>query len=132
MSSKKSFKTSDKAGARQLSDRAVYDEHPPGMQDVIAEQDGVLLPARYLNNLVEQDHRNIKRRTRPMLEFKSFRRAQTILAGIKLIHMIRKGQFQYSAGEGLSPAEQFYLLAAVINRQRNFCQPAAVNATEPI
>ncbi|MFV8988267.1 DDE-type integrase/transposase/recombinase, partial [Serratia fonticola] len=49
---------------------------------------------KYLNNLVEQDHRNIKRRIRPMLGFKSFRRAQTILAGIELIHMIRKGQYQ--------------------------------------
>ena len=67
---------------------------------------------KYLNNLVEQDHRNIKRRIRPMLGFKSFRRAQTILAGIELIHMIRKGQYQPPQSEGLSPAEQFYLLAA--------------------
>lgn len=47
-----------------------------------------------------------------MLGFKSFRRAQTILAGIELIHMIRKGQYQPPAGDGLSPTEQFYLLAA--------------------
>ena len=67
---------------------------------------------KYLNNLVEQDHRNIKRRIRPMLGFKSCRRAQTILAGIELIHMIRKGQYQHPQSEGLSPAEQFYLLAA--------------------
>ncbi|WP_127353635.1 DDE-type integrase/transposase/recombinase, partial [Enterobacter bugandensis] len=58
-----------------------------------------------------QDHRNIKRRTRPMLGFKSFRRARTILAGIELIHMIRKGQYQHPQGEGLSAAEPFYLLA---------------------
>ncbi|OWP45187.1 hypothetical protein CEG93_04825 [Raoultella ornithinolytica] len=43
----KSFKTSDKARTRRLSDLAIYGEHSPGMQDVIAEQDGVLLPARY-------------------------------------------------------------------------------------
>ncbi len=67
---------------------------------------------KYLNDLVEQDRRNIKRRSRPMLGFKSFRRAQTILAGIELIHMIRKGQYQHPQSEGLSPAEQFYLLAA--------------------
>ena len=67
---------------------------------------------KYLNNLVEQDHRNIKRRIRPMLGFKSFRRAQTILAGIELIHMIRKGQLQHPADDRLSPAEQFYLLVA--------------------
>lgn len=68
--------------------------------------------SNYLNNLVEQDHRNIKRRIRPMLGVKSFRRAQTILAGIELIHMIRKGQYQHPAGDVMSPAEQFYLLAA--------------------
>jgi transposase-like protein len=47
-----------------------------------------------------------------MLEFKSFRRAQTILAGIELVHMIRKKHRQYSTGGSLSPAEQFDLLAA--------------------
>lgn len=68
--------------------------------------------SKYLNNLIEQDHRNIKRRIRLMLEFKSFRRALTILAGVELIHMIRKGQLHHSDGNELSPAEQFYLLAA--------------------
>ena len=68
--------------------------------------------SKYLNNLIEQDHRNIKRRIRLMLGFKSFRRAQTLLAGIELLHMIRKGQYQHPAGDGMSPAEQFYLLAA--------------------
>ncbi|EFR2683607.1 IS6 family transposase [Salmonella enterica] len=67
---------------------------------------------KYRNNLVEQDHRNIKLRTRPMLGFKSFRRAQTILAGIELVNMIRKGQLDHPVGEGLSPAEQFYLWTA--------------------
>nr|ULG19833.1 IS6 family transposase [Yersinia frederiksenii] len=67
--------------------------------------------SKYLNNLIEQDHRNIKRRIRPMLGFKSFRRAQTLLAGIELIHMLRKGQWQHPGGDGLPPTEQFYLLA---------------------
>lgn len=67
---------------------------------------------KYLNNLIEQDHRNIKRRTRSMLGSKSFRRGQALLAGIELIHMIRKGQLQHPPGDGLSPEEQFYLLAA--------------------
>ncbi|KEY40038.1 ISYps1 transposase (plasmid) [Pantoea agglomerans] len=47
-----------------------------------------------------------------MQGFKSFRRAQTILAGIELINMIRKGQYQHPAGDGMSLAEQFYLVAA--------------------
>ncbi|AOV15496.1 DDE domain protein [Citrobacter amalonaticus] len=68
--------------------------------------------SKYLNNLIEQDHRNIKRRIRQILGFKSFRRAQTIMEGIELVHMIRKGQYQHPAEEPLSPAEQFYLLVA--------------------
>jgi putative transposase len=68
--------------------------------------------SKYLNHLVEQDHRNIKRRIKLMTGFKSFRRAQTILAGIEIIHMLRKGQLQHTPGDGLSPAEQFYLLVA--------------------
>lgn len=67
---------------------------------------------KYLNNLVEQDHRNIKRRIRPMLGFKSFRRAQGVLAGIEVVAMIGKGQYQHPEGDGLSPAEQFYLMVA--------------------
>ena len=45
-----------------------------------------------------------------MLGFKSFRRAQAFLTGIELLHMIRKGQYQLPQSEGLSPAEQIYLL----------------------
>jgi putative transposase len=67
---------------------------------------------KYLNNLVEQDHRNIKRRIRPMLGFKSFRRAQGVLAGIEVVAMICKGQYQHPEGDDLSPAEQFYLMVA--------------------
>ncbi|CDH18616.1 hypothetical protein XBKQ1_1380009 [Xenorhabdus bovienii str. kraussei Quebec] len=66
---------------------------------------------KYLNNRIEQDHRNIKRRIRPMLGFKSFRRAQTILAGIELVSMLRKGQYLQSEDKTLSPAEMFYRLA---------------------
>lgn len=76
------------------------------------EENITIRQSKYLNNLVEQDHRNIKRRVRQMLGFNVFRRAQTILTGIELIHMIRKGQYQHQQSDGLSVAEQFYLLAA--------------------
>jgi transposase-like protein len=49
--------------------------------------------SKYLNNLVEQDHRNIKFRTKVMLGFKRFRNAAITLSGIELVHRIRKGQF---------------------------------------
>ena len=52
----------------------------------------IIRQVKYLNNIVEQDHRAVKRVTRPMLGFKSFDAAQGTLAGIELMHMIRKGQ----------------------------------------
>jgi putative transposase len=66
----------------------------------------------YLNNRIEQDHRAIKRRIRPMLGFKSLNSARVILGGIKLVHMMRKGQANYAHNLQLSLAEQFDLLAA--------------------
>ncbi len=62
---------------------------------------------KYLNNIIEQGHRFIKRRIRPMLGFKSFASAASALAGIELVSMIRKGQFT----PGLRPFQQFIQLA---------------------
>jgi len=55
--------------------------------------------SKYLNNLIEQDHRNIKSRTNVMLGFKRFRNAATTIAGIELMHRIRKGQFDLATHE---------------------------------
>ena len=49
--------------------------------------------SKYLNNLIEQDHRSIKLRLGLMLGFKRFRRTSITIAGIELMHRIRKGQF---------------------------------------
>ena len=51
-----------------------------------------LRQSKYIDNLVEQDHRAIKRIVRPMLGFKSFHCARAILAGIETMHMNKKGQ----------------------------------------
>jgi transposase-like protein len=48
---------------------------------------------KYLNNLIEQDHRKVKQRYYPMLGFKTFRNAQVTLSGIELANKIKKGQF---------------------------------------
>jgi len=62
---------------------------------------------------VEQDHRAVKRVTRPMLGFTSFDAVQRTLAGIELMPMIKKKQRMVEAGdEGLTAAEQFCALAA--------------------
>jgi putative transposase len=67
--------------------------------------------SKYLNNVVEQDHRAIKRIVRPMLGFKSFRCARTILGGIELMRMLAKGQMKWDDGRLRPVAEQFYDLA---------------------
>ena len=93
--------TMDKSGANQAALVQLNKE-----RQVLIE----IRQVKYLSNIVEQDHRAIKRITRPMLGFKSFQAARAILASIELMHMIRKGQF-ILAGEGMSFADQFYALA---------------------
>jgi transposase-like protein len=77
----------------------------PATHAAVAElkKRGVLHPqtkirtSKYLNNLIEQDHRKVKQRVYPMLGFKNFRNATVTLSGIELVQMIRKGQFDTSA-----------------------------------
>jgi putative transposase len=95
--------TIDKSGANAAAIEALKEE---------ASQEIEMRQNKYLNNIVEQDHRTIKRVVRPMLGFKSFRSARTTLQGIELMHMINKRQMISNAGENLSVAEQFYSLAA--------------------
>ncbi|PSH70742.1 IS6 family transposase [Phyllobacterium brassicacearum] len=68
--------------------------------------------SKYLNNRIEQDHRRIKRRIRPMLGFKSLVAANSIPAGIEMIHMMRKRQARFAFNPNPSLAEQFAILAA--------------------
>lgn len=62
---------------------------------------------KYLNNIVEQDHRFIKKRVRAMLGFKSFRTARCILHGIEAMHMIRKEQITNPNGNHVHFEVQF-------------------------
>jgi putative transposase len=63
---------------------------------------------KYLNNLAEQDHRFIKKITRPMMGFKAFHSAKATLDGIETAHMIRKGQL---TDENIPAYQQFIALA---------------------
>ena len=54
-------------------------------------------PSRYMNNIVEQDHRFIKRRVKPGLGFSSFPTAWRTLRGYEVMNMIRKGQMEGAA-----------------------------------
>ena len=77
--------------------------------------DTKLRSSKYLNNLIEQDHRGVKSRIGSMLGFKRFKTAAATIAGIELLHRIRKGQFNLRGlrlnGEG-APAIWNAVLAA--------------------
>ena len=74
----------------------------PGQQIKIRQR-------KYLNNIVEQDHRAIKRLTRPIQSFGTFHSADATLQGVEVAHMIRKGQFSQN---GMTGFQQFANLAA--------------------
>jgi transposase-like protein len=116
----------DNAAARRFFERAIARHGVPekitidksaantaAVHDLIddAGQSIELRQSKYLNNLVEQDHRAIKRRTRPMLGFKDFQSAAKIISGIETMHMIRKGQLDCPEGQPMSASDQFYSLA---------------------
>ncbi|OUL89850.1 DDE-type integrase/transposase/recombinase, partial [Paraburkholderia hospita] len=94
--------TIDKSGANLAALEAINDDRETPIK---------IRQSKYLNNPVKQDHRAIKRRTRPMLGFKTFRCARILLAGIEIMHMIAKGQMKCARGTHPSGADQFYDLA---------------------
>jgi len=83
--------------------RRYHDEHGRAI---------IIVQVKYLNHLVEQDPRGVKRPTRPMLGLKSSEAAQGILVGIALMHRLRNGQLECGSDQGLTPAAPFYSLAA--------------------
>ena len=116
----------DKAAAKRFFDKAMQGNSVPekvtmdksgankaAIDEINAnrEKPMVVRQVKYLNNIVEQDHRAVKRITKSMLGFKSFKSAKNILAGIELMHMIRKGQIMMEGADKMSYAEQFYALA---------------------
>ncbi len=93
----------DQSGANQASLNQLNRDHNKRIK---------IRQCKYLNNIIEQDHRRIKRLTRPMLGFKTFYAAQRTLTGIEVMAMIKKGQMKTLVGNKKSPAELFYALAA--------------------
>ena len=116
----------DRAAARRFLQSAVDQHGEPekitidksgantaAIEDYNAEHEACIerRQCKYLNNIVEQDHRAIKRVVGSMLGFKSMRCARILLAGIEVMHMIRKGQLDSPEGQVASAAKQFYSLA---------------------
>ena len=77
----------DKSGANKAALDAIN-------QGYLDKQQIEIRQNKYLNNMIEQDHRFIKKRTRAMLGFKSFNGARQTIKGIEILHMIRKGQLK--------------------------------------
>jgi putative transposase len=117
----------DKAAARCLFERAIDQKSSP--ETVTIDKSGANLAAlnavdaeretsikvhqiKYLNNIVEQDHRAIYRPTRPMLGFNDFNCARVILSGIELMHMIKKRQVKCSGRNSLAASQKFYSLVS--------------------
>jgi putative transposase len=103
-------------GLHDVPERITTDKSGANTAAIVSIQADSDLPiemrqSKYRNNLVEQDHRAIKRITRPMLGFKSFRCARILIAGIETMHMIRKGQLGNIKDKDSSAASQFYSLA---------------------
>jgi transposase, IS6 family len=63
---------------------------------------------RWLNNLVEQDHRRVKRRTGPMLGFQGFWTARRTLAGVEAMAMLAKGQVRVAPADDV-PAQRAFV-----------------------
>ena len=87
--------------------------------------------SKHLNNLVAQDHRAVKRLGRPRLGFQSFWAACCTLAGIDVMHAIRKGQLLPPRHGSHTPAEQFYASVAWIIKSDNFARLHLKFATKP-
>ena len=63
----------------------------------VLPQRTIVRTSKYLNNLIEQDHRRVKQRVYPMPGFKRFANATVTISGVELVHRIRKGQFDTSS-----------------------------------
>jgi putative transposase len=90
--------STDKSGANTAAIESVKAD---------ARVDSLMRQCKYLNKIVEQDHRAIKRIARPIRGFKSFWSARIIITGIESMHMIRKGQMDGTDGKTMSAANQF-------------------------
>jgi transposase-like protein len=62
---------------------------------------------KYLNNVIEQDHRAIRRRWRAMQCFRSFHTAERMIEGIEAAHMMRKGQVKRLDGRDSAGQAKF-------------------------
>ena len=103
-------------GLHDVPEKIAIDKSGSNKAAIVSIQDDsglaiAMRQSKFLNNIVEQDHRAFKRVTRPMLGFKNFRCARIIIAGIETMPMIRKSPLGNIKDRASSAANQFYSLA---------------------
>jgi transposase-like protein len=99
LAAKRFFKKVMRADHRRLSFSINTDKNAAYPDAFTASQDEKVLPfdcklrrVKYINNIIEQDHRFVKKRVRAAQCFKTFRTAQRTIDGIEAMNMMRKGQ----------------------------------------
>ncbi len=113
---KRFFKKMMRADHRRLPFSINVDKNAAYPDAFTAAQDGKILPhdcklrrVKYLNNVIEQDHRFIKKKVRASQCYKSFRTAERTLEGIEAMNMMRKGQVKRLAGSDAMGQAKFVL-----------------------
>jgi putative transposase len=106
--------TSDGRGAHEAAIKSDNTEHGTSI---------AIRQITSLHNMIEPDHRGVKRVTRPMLGFKSCEAAQSTLVGSELMPMLRKRPWADAGEKGFTPAEQFYAVAASSPHRRGLLTP---------
>ncbi len=101
--------TIDKSGANKSALDAINNDILTDFPKTRFLHKIIIRQIKYLNNIVEQDHRFIKKVIKPMLGFKKFHSAKATLAGIELHHMLKKSQ--HVNVTNMTIFEQFYSLA---------------------
>jgi transposase, IS6 family len=111
---KRFFKKLMRADHRRLPFTIGTDKHASYPEAFAASVKGKILPrdcklrrVKYLNNIIEQDHRAIRRRWRAAQCFRSFHTAERTLEGIESLHMMRKGQVKRVDGRDAAGQARF-------------------------
>ena len=111
---KRFFKKVMRADHRRLPFSINVDKHAAYPEAFTASQNEKVLPhdcylrrVKYLNNVIEQDHRFVKKKVRAAQCFKSFYTAERTLEGIESVNMMRKGQVKKLSGNDVQGQEKF-------------------------
>lgn len=113
---KRFFKKMMRAEHRRLPFTISVDKNAAYPEAFITSQNDKVLPhdcklrrVKYLNNIIEQDHRFVKKRVRSCLGYRSFDTAERTLQGVEAVNMMSKGQVKRLGGDDPQSQAKFVL-----------------------